>query len=98
MLASRHHVGWDSLQCFCRPTERRDRSALDQSKCIALPAPTFSPGVIAWREVQVYERRLSPEPVSMPECGGSTVASCCDGATGCWRDTTNAPSFAGDGK
>jgi len=27
-----------------------------------------------------------------PDCGGSTVASCCDGAVGSWCDAPNRPA------
>jgi hypothetical protein len=50
---------------------------------------TPTPGFIVWREIEmhdgIYPRVLRP----CPTCGGSGVASCCNGAVGCWRDTPN---------
>ena len=48
---------------------------------------TPHPGFVARRdEVRdgVYRRNLYP----CPDCGGTAIASCCDGIVGCWRDTT----------
>ena len=66
--------------------------------CCPTCSDTPTPGFIVWRVVEVHDgvfrRTLQP----CPDCGGSTVASCCDGAVGCWGDTTNAASLAGDGR
>jgi hypothetical protein len=55
---------------------------------------TPHPGFIAQREVEmrdgVFWRDLRP----CPDCGGSAVASCCDGAVGSWCDTPNRPAGA----
>src|SRR5262249_42347603 len=51
-----------------------------------VPSKREAPPARAGVEVRdgVYRRVLRP----CPDCGW-TVASCCDGAVGCWRDTTN---------
>jgi hypothetical protein len=50
---------------------------------------TPHPGFVVWREIEthdgVFRRVLRP----CSTCGGSGVASCCDDAVGCWRETVN---------
>jgi hypothetical protein len=72
------------------PVDWVPRQAVPLMRCPTC-SDTLHPGFIALREVEVRDgvrwRDLRP----CPDCGGSTVASCCDGTVGRWQDTPNRP-------